>query len=189
MTVIIYSTRANTSEQRRDREIPKALKNLSQAADGQCGYPCNPRVDLVKLRLRSTHMAAKCGWRGAVRTYQTRISRGFTQMNKAIIVKLAAAAAVFALAGCTDIKPLTAEVDALKTQVGTLQSDLAAHKADRSAENAAAKAGTDAASAAAAAASAQSTANQALAAAQAAQSGVDATNEKIDRMFKKSVSK
>ncbi len=36
---------------------------------------------------------------------------------------------------------------------------------------------------------AQSTANQALAAAQACQSGLDATNEKIDRMFKRSVSK
>ncbi|MGH8258402.1 MAG: alanine-zipper protein, partial [Steroidobacteraceae bacterium] len=34
-----------------------------------------------------------------------------------------------------------------------------------------------------------STANQALAAAQAAQSAVDATNEKLDRMFKRSVSK
>ena len=40
-----------------------------------------------------------------------------------------------------------------------------------------------------AASSAQSTANQALSAAQAAQASCDATNEKIDRMFKKSVSK
>jgi outer membrane murein-binding lipoprotein Lpp len=110
-------------------------------------------------------------------------------MNKAIFVKLAAAAAVVGLAGCTDLKPLQAEVDALKTQVGTLQSNLAAHIADKSDANAAAKASSDAASASSAAAAAQSTANQALAAAQAAQSGVDATNEKIDRMFKKSVSK
>src|SRR5258705_8862093 len=189
MTVIIYSRRANTSERGPTCKVPKALKNLSQPADGPCCDSCNPRVDLVKLRLRSKHVAAQCGWRGAVGTYQTRISRGFTQMNKAIIVKLAAAAAVFALAGCTDLKPLQAEVDALKTQVGTLQSDLAAHKADRSAENAAGKASSDASPAASAAANAQSTANQALAAAQAAQSGVDATNEKIDRMFKKSVSK
>ena len=110
-------------------------------------------------------------------------------MNKAIFVKLAAAAAVVVLAGCTDLKPLQAEVDALKTQVGTMQSGMAAHMGDHSAENAAAKAGTDATGAASSAAAAQSTANQALAAAQAAQSGVDATNEKIDRMFKKSVSK
>jgi hypothetical protein len=39
------------------------------------------------------------------------------------------------------------------------------------------------------ASAAQSTANQALKAAQAAQASVDATNEKIDRMFRKSVSK
>ena len=110
-------------------------------------------------------------------------------MNKAIVVKLAAAAAFVVLAGCQDLKPLQAEVDALKTQVGTLSSDMAAHKADRMAENAATKAAADAAAASAAASSAQSSANQALAAAQAAQSGVDATNEKIDRMFKKSVSK
>lgn len=111
-------------------------------------------------------------------------------MNKAIIVKLAAAAAVVALAGCTDLKPLQAEIDSLKSQAGTLQSDLAAHKAaDKGTENAANKALADAAAASSAAANAQSTANQALAAAQAAQAGVDATNEKIDRMFKKSVSK
>ncbi|MEY3136937.1 MAG: hypothetical protein RL580_669, partial [Pseudomonadota bacterium] len=44
-------------------------------------------------------------------------------------------------------------------------------------------------SAASAANGAQSTANQALAAAQASQSCCDATNEKIDRMFKRSISK
>lgn len=67
--------------------------------------------------------------------------------------------------------------------------------ADRAAQDAAAaKAAADAAAASAnsaktAAAAAQSTANQALQAAQAAQACCDATNEKIDRMFKKSVSK
>ena len=111
-------------------------------------------------------------------------------MNKAIVVKLAAAAAIIGLAGCSDLKPLQTEVDSLKSQVGTLQSDLAAHKvADQATAATASKAAADAAAASSAASSAQSTANQALAAAQAAQSGVDATNEKIDRMFKKSVSK
>jgi len=111
-------------------------------------------------------------------------------MNKAILVKLAAAAAVVALAGCVDLKPLQAQVDGLKSNQAAIQTELAANKAedDRTAA-AAAKASADAAAAASAAAAAQSTANQALAAAQAAQSGVDATNEKIDRMFKKSVSK
>jgi hypothetical protein len=102
-------------------------------------------------------------------------------------IKIAALAVVAALAGCTDLKPLQAQVDDLKAQVGKLSSDGAAHSA---ADAAAFRAGSAAtASAAQAAAAAQSTANQALAAAQAAQSGVDATNEKIDRMFKRSVSK
>ncbi|MFT3905703.1 MAG: alanine-zipper protein [Steroidobacteraceae bacterium] len=108
-------------------------------------------------------------------------------MNKSMIVKLSAAAAVVALAGCTDLKPLQAEVDTLKSQVSKLQSDLASHEASNNA--AIGKAQSDAAAASQAAAGAQSTANQALSAAQAAQAGVDAVNEKIDRMFKKSVSK
>ena len=45
-------------------------------------------------------------------------------MNKSIVVKLAAAAAVFALAGCQDLKPLQADIDSLKTQVGALQTDI-----------------------------------------------------------------
>jgi hypothetical protein len=109
-------------------------------------------------------------------------------MNHAI--KLATIGALFVLAaGCTDLKPLQAQVDTLKTQVSSLQSELAAHVADKSDARAAAKADADAMAAGRAAAAAQSTANQALAAAQAAQAGVDATNEKIARMFKRSVSK
>lgn len=96
------------------------------------------------------------------------------------------------------------EEDQIRGTLAQLQSDLAATRtlvgemgsAAQAAEAAAAqaKAGADQASAAAAAAnqaasSAQSTANQALAAAQAAQSAVDSTNEKIDDMFKKSISK
>jgi len=107
-----------------------------------------------------------------------------------LAIKIAALAAVAALAGCTDLKPLQAQVDDLKSQVGKLSSDLAANKAgDDSASKAAAAASTQAAAASQAAAAAQNTANQALAAAKAAQTGVDATNEKIDRMFKRSVSK
>ena len=91
--------------------------------------------------------------------------------------------AVAALAGCTDLKPLQAQVDTLKSQVSSLQSQVAAAK------SAADGAGSAAASAASAASGAQSTANQALAAAQASQSCCDATNEKIDRMFKRTISK
>ncbi|MGA2023736.1 MAG: alanine-zipper protein [Steroidobacteraceae bacterium] len=111
-------------------------------------------------------------------------------MNKSIVVKLAAAAAVIGLAGCTDLKPLQADIDSLKQQVGKLQTEVDAAKASADAAARAASAAQSSASQAATAASgAQSTANQALSAAQAAQASVDATNEKIDRMFKKSVSK
>ncbi len=101
--------------------------------------------------------------------------------------KIAALAALAVMAGCTDLKPLQAQVDDLKSQVGKLSSDIAANKAadDASSKSAAAAA----AAASQSAAAAQNTANQALAAAKAAQSGVDALNEKIDRMFKRSVSK
>jgi hypothetical protein len=112
------------------------------------------------------------------------------RMDKTIVVKLAAAAAVFALAGCTDLKPVQADIDSLKQQVASLQT--AVNAAKTSADNAATAAQaaqTSANQAAQAASGAQSTANQALSAAQAAQSSVDATNEKINRMFKKSVSK
>ena len=51
-------------------------------------------------------------------------------MNKATIVKLAAGAAVVALAGCVDLKPLQAQVDTLKSQTAALQTDLAANKAE-----------------------------------------------------------
>jgi len=103
-------------------------------------------------------------------------------MKSAIGIKVAAVALVAAMAGCTDLKPIQAQIDDLKSQVGRLTSDLAAHKADRTDANAAA-------AAASAAASAQASANQALAAAQAAQSGVNDLNEKVDRMFQRSVSK
>ena len=104
-------------------------------------------------------------------------------MKSTIGIKIAALAVVAALAGCTDLKPLQAQVDDLKAQVGRLNSDLAANKAEHTAI------ANQAASAASAAAAAQSTANQALAAAQAAQSGVNDVNEKVDRMFQRSVSK
>ncbi|NCV87328.1 MAG: hypothetical protein EBW14_15995 [Oxalobacteraceae bacterium] len=72
-------------------------------------------------------------------------------MKTPIVVKMAAVVAVAALAGCTDLKPLQAQIDGLKTQVSSLQSQVAA--------------------------------------AQASQSCCDATNEKLDRMFKRSISK
>jgi hypothetical protein len=102
---------------------------------------------------------------------------------KSAILKVAAAAAVVTLAGCTDLKPLQAQVDDLKSQVGRLQSELASAKSAADSANSTAQSANQAAS------GAQSTANQALAAAQASQSCCDATNEKIDRMFRRSISK
>ena len=40
-------------------------------------------------------------------------------MKTPIVVKMAAVVAVAALAGCTDLKPLQAQIDGLKTQVST----------------------------------------------------------------------
>jgi outer membrane murein-binding lipoprotein Lpp len=108
--------------------------------------------------------------------------KGNQKMKSSLGIKIAAVAAFAALAGCTDLKPLQADIDSLKSQVGTLSSDVAALKADKSAAN-------SAAAASAKADAAQSTANQALSAAQAAQAGVNDLNEKINRMFQRSVSK
>jgi len=82
-------------------------------------------------------------------------------MKSAIVVKVAAAAVVTVLAGCTDLKPLQAQVDDLKGQVSRLQSDLASAKSSADSANSTAQSANQAAS------GAQSTANQALAAAQA----------------------
>jgi Alanine-zipper, major outer membrane lipoprotein len=96
---------------------------------------------------------------------------------------VAVLAVVIGLAGCTDLKPIQAQIDDLKAQVAKNASDVAGTKSSADAANSAAQAASQAAS------GAQSTANQALAAGHASQSCCDATNEKIDRMFKRSVSK
>ncbi len=94
-----------------------------------------------------------------------------------------AAVCVLAFAGCTDLKPIQSQIDDLKAQVAKLQSDTAKASSEAAAALSAAQ------SAGSAAAGAQSTANQALAAAQKNSTDIDAVNEKIDRMFKKSLSK
>ena len=93
-------------------------------------------------------------------------------MKFASVVTIAAAAAVVGLAGCTDLKPIQAQIDDLKAQVAKVAADTSSAKSAADQANAAA-----------------SSASQALAAAHASQSCCDATNEKIDRMFKRSVSK
>jgi hypothetical protein len=126
------------------------------------------------------------------------------KMKNTLGIKIAAVAAFAALAGCTDLKPLQADIDSLKTQVGKLSSDIATVKADQAtantnitaATNAGRTAGTTATAAqtAANAASskadaAQATANAASAKADAASAAVADLNTKVDRMFQKSVSK
>ena len=110
-------------------------------------------------------------------------------MNKIALNTVRAGAAALALvfaAGCQNTKALDevramaqkADQDAANAQSAADRANAAASAADRKAD--AAKSAAD---------SAQSTANQALQAAQSAQAAADANNEKIDRMFKKSVSK
>jgi len=94
-----------------------------------------------------------------------------------------AAACILAFAGCTDLKPVQAQIDDLKSQVSKLQGDTSKASSDAAAANSAA------ASASSAASGAQSTANQALSQSQSNSTAIEAINEKIDRMFKKSVSK
>jgi murein lipoprotein len=144
---------------------------------------CNPLVNLVPLRA--------CEWGHGTCVLHSHSFQGppesttqkGTFLKSAIVMKVAALAVVAGLAGCQDLKPLQADVADLKSQVAKLQSDVAAAKSSADQANSTAQAANQAAS------SAQSTANQALAAAQASQSAVDATNEKIDRMFKRSISK
>jgi hypothetical protein len=125
------------------------------------------------------------------------------KMKNTLGIKIAAVAAFAALAGCTDLKPLQADIDSLKTQVGTLSSDVAAIRADRSAANAAAAAQTSATAAGSSATAAMNAANAASQKADAAQAAANAAsqkadtanaaiadlNTKVDRMFQKSVSK
>jgi murein lipoprotein len=115
-------------------------------------------------------------------TNELTLGEFFMNLTTTLKVSLAAAC-VIAFAGCTDLKPIQAQIDDLKSQVSKLQGDTARASSDAAAAKAAA------ASAQSAASGAQSTANQALSTAQANSTAIEAINEKIDRMFKKSVSK
>jgi outer membrane murein-binding lipoprotein Lpp len=142
-------------------------------------------ADMFKLPHPQTTDCGLVRPKSAMYFAKTFYVKGNPKMKSSIGIKIAAVAAFAALAGCTDLKPLQADIDSLKSQVGTLSSDVAALKADRSGANAL----TAANAASAKADAAQSTANQALSAAQTAQAGVNDLNEKINRMFQRSVSK
>src|ERR1700683_2309979 len=94
-------------------------------------------------------------------------------MNLTTTLKVSlAAACVIAFAGCTDLKPIQAQIDDLKSQVSKLQGDTARASSDAAAAHAAANAAQSAAS------GAQSTAKQALSTAQATSTGIAAPRDR-----------
>jgi chromosome segregation ATPase len=99
-------------------------------------------------------------------------------------VKVIVVTAFVALAaGCADLKPLEGDVASLKNQAAQLQSDVDQLKRGAStAQQAISDAQRNAQAASA-------KADQALAAAQTADQKIAETNEQMDRMFKRTVSK
>ena len=103
-------------------------------------------------------------------------------MNTKNAIKVGVVALAMMMAtGCTE--KLEKDQQALAAKVDQLAKDVA------SAKSAADAASATASEAGQKASGAQSTANQALNAANQSQAGCDATNEKIDRMFKRSQAK
>jgi methyl-accepting chemotaxis protein len=103
-------------------------------------------------------------------------------MNTKLAIKAGVAAlAVMMAAGCSTVGEK--EFNALSARVDQLAKDTASAKSAADAASAAASEAGQKAS------GAQSTANQALNAANQSQACCDATNEKIDRMFKRSQAK
>jgi outer membrane murein-binding lipoprotein Lpp len=193
----IAATSARRLRNRRNASLRERMLNITRRA-----RLVNPRDPLVAVRrhdivlsrnplIRYDPQCQPCGREGTPATVQPR-KRVVTFHATLIleknlmtnILKVGIAAAVLALgAGCTDLKPLQAEVDSLKSQVSKLSGDVDGVK---SAADGASRA---AAAAQQAATSAQNSANQALSAAQAAQQCCDANSAKMDRMFEKSMSK
>ena len=93
------------------------------------------------------------------------------------------AVAIFSLAGCTDLTPIQNDLKDLRSEVSRLSTQQGAMKAELDTAAQSAKAASDAARAAA------SKSDQALTLAQANQKSIDATNEKINRMFRRHLSK
>jgi len=91
--------------------------------------------------------------------------------------------AMSTLAACTDLTPIQNDLKDLHSQVNRLSAEQGALKISSNNAVQSAKGASDAAHAAA------SKADQALALAQADQRSIDATNEKIDRMFRRHLSK
>jgi murein lipoprotein len=115
-------------------------------------------------------------------TFRSTIHKGIC-MKRTSVASVAVVTAAAVLTGCQDLKPMESDVAWLKQQMVKTQSDVAAVKTSADQANMSAQSAAQAASAA------QSTSNQALSAAQAAQSASRETDSKVDRMFKRSLSK
>lgn len=85
--------------------------------------------------------------------------------------------------GCTDLKPVQAQLDDLKAQLSQISPKVA------NADSRSLAAATSARSAASSAQQAQATADKANNMAKSNQQAIEAINEKLDRMFKKHLSK
>ena len=93
------------------------------------------------------------------------------------------ALALLTLAGCTDLTPIQNDLKDLRSQVSRLSAEQASMKTSLDAATQSAKSASDSARAAA------SKADQALALGRGNQASIDATNEKINRMFRRHLSK
>lgn len=94
-----------------------------------------------------------------------------------------AGAAALVLSGCTDLTPIQNQIKDLSNQVNHLSSEQASMRSTLEGTTRAARDAEQAANRAAA------KADQALSLAQKNQASIDATNEKIDRMFRRHLSK
>ena len=104
-------------------------------------------------------------------------------MNNKHAFVAALLASTLATSACTDLKPLEGQVAELRSSIESLKSENASMK---QAIDAAAQSASQASQAAQ---SAASEASRAGAAAQASQQCCDANTERMDRMFRRSVSK
>jgi uncharacterized protein HemX len=106
-----------------------------------------------------------------------------TRYRSAFFAMSAVSLSVAFAAGCTDLKPVQSQLDDLKAQLNQIPPKVA------NADSQASAAAGSARSADSSAKQAQSTADKAKAQAQSNQQSIEAINEKIDRMFKKKLSK
>jgi outer membrane murein-binding lipoprotein Lpp len=99
------------------------------------------------------------------------------------VVLAGVAMTVVCLPGCADLTPIQNQIKDLSNQVSHLSSEQASMRSTLDSTNRAVQ------GAEAAANRASSKADQALELAQANKASIDATNEKIDRMFRRHLSK